>query len=317
MSFSSRSYISRIVRTKAGTVIRSLIEDTFKVRLVRADQATHGVRLWKPPGHFYSPIVNPIEADQHLAKIEARGVPNTLPSIRLDRDEMIKKWHSLLPFLNSNPFPEAKGAKYRYAFDNPNYSWGDGSSLHAMLRYHRPKRIIEIGSGWSSACMVDTVEHYLGGACSVTFVEPHPALVRELVGPWQAQYFEKPVQDVPLDIFKELEAGDIVFINSSHVVRTGSDVCFELFEILPCLRSGVLVHFHDMFWPFEYPRALAVDENRSWNELYAVRAFLTDNVHWRIILFNDYLARFERPMLQATYPQFLRNSGGALWLERT
>jgi predicted O-methyltransferase YrrM len=212
-----------------------------------------------------------------------------------------------------------KGSKYRYAFDNPAYSWGDGSGLHAMLRHHRPKRIIEIGSGWSSACMVDTVEHYLDGACSLTFVEPNPALVRELIGKFtgQARYFEQPVQHVPLAIFEELETGDIVFIDSTHVLRTGSDVCFELFEILPCLRPGVLVHFHDMFWPFEYPRAWAVDENRSWNELYAVRAFLTDNAHWRIILFNDYLARFERPMLEVTYPQFLRNSGGALWLERT
>jgi predicted O-methyltransferase YrrM len=295
----------RTARTNAGKVLRG-------IRLIGND-----VRLFVPPGHFYSPIVNPIEADGHLAEIAAKGVPSELPGIRLDRGEMIQKWHSLLPFLKSNPFPEAKGSKYRYAFDNPNYSWGDGSSLHAMLRHHRPKRIIEIGSGWSSACMIDTVEHYLGGACSVTFVDPYPALARELISAGRAQYFEKRVQDVPLEMFKELEAGDIVFIDSSHVLRTGSDVCFELFEILPCLRTGVLVHIHDMFWPFEYPRAWAVDENRSWNELYAVRAFLTDNANWRIILFNDYLARFERPMLEATYPQFLRDSGGALWLERT
>jgi len=93
-------------------------------------------------------------------------------------------------------------------------------------------------------------------------------------------------------------------------------VCFELFEILPRLSSGVLVHFHDMFWPFEYPRTWVVDENRSWNELYGVRALLTDNDAWRVLLFNDYLARLERPMIESTYPQFLRNSGGALWLMR-
>ena len=300
------NYIKGIARTKAGRFIRQPIENMF----IR-------VKLFVPPGHFYSPITNPIEADRHLAKIGARGVPNTLPGISIDRGEMIEKWHSLLPFLKSNPFPEAKASKYRYAFDNPNYSWGDGSSLHAMLRHHRPKRIVEIGSGWSSACMVDTIEHYLGGACSMTFVEPHPALMRDLIGEWQAQYIEKPVQDVQFGVFEELEAGDIVFIDSTHVLKTGSDVCFELFDILPRLRTGVLVHFHDMFWPFEYPRAWAVDDNRSWNELYAMRAFLTDNPHWRIIFFSDYLARFERPLLEATYPQFLRNSGGALWLERS
>ena len=132
----------------------------------------------------------------------------------------------------------------------------------------------------------------------------------------RVRVFEKPVQQVPLSIFDALQAGDILFINSTHVLRTGGDVCFELFEILPRLSRGVLVHFHDMFWPFEYPRSWSVDENRSWNELYAVRAFLSYNDAWGIVLFNDYLAKLERPMIEATYPQFLHNSGGALWLLR-
>ncbi len=121
-----------------------------------------------------------------------------------------------------------------------------------------------------------------------------------------------PVQHVPLSVFAALEAGDILFVDSTHVVRTGSDVCFELFEVLPCLARGVLVHIHDMFWPFEYSRQWAVEENRSWNELYAVRAFLSYNDAWRIVLFNDYLAKLERGMIEATYPQFLRSTGGAL-----
>jgi predicted O-methyltransferase YrrM len=305
-----RFYVSAL---QAGRSPVSIIEDFVSSNEFKTQNA---VKLFVPPGHFSSPIVNPIEADQHFRKLV---VPSALPGIKLSRDEMISTWHSLLPFLRSNPFPETKGHKFRYAFDNPAYSWGDGSTLHAMIRQHRPQRIIEIGSGWSSACMADTVEHYLDGACLLTFVEPYPALVQELLGNFlgQVQYFKKPVQDISLDVFRELEANDIVFIDSTHVLRTGSDVCFELFQILPCLRTGVLVHIHDMFWPFEYPRVWAVDENRSWNELYAVRAFLTNNADWRIVLFNDYLANFERPMLEATYPRFLRNSGGALWLEHS
>ena len=80
--------------------------------------------------------------------------------------------------------------------------------------------------------------------------------------------FNEPVQQVPLSILDALQADDILFIDSTHVLRTGSDLCFELFEILPRL-SPILVHFHDMFWPFEYPRSWVVEENRSWNELYA------------------------------------------------
>jgi len=149
-------------------------------------------------------------------------------------------------------------------------------------------------------------------------VHSNPTLLFDLIGEAasRVRLLKCPVQQVSLSIFDALQAGDILFIDSTHVLRTGSDVCFELFEILPRLSSGVLVHFHDMFWPFEYPRTWVVDENRSWNELYGVRALLTDNDAWRVLLFNDYLARLERPMIEATYPQFLRNSGGALWLMR-
>jgi hypothetical protein len=276
------------------------------------------VKLFVPPGHFYSPIVNPLEADRHLTALEGVPTPESVPGVMIDRAEMIQVWHSLLPFLTTTPFHESERPPFRYAFDNPNYSWGDGSVLHAMIRYHRPKRIIEIGSGWSSACTLDTVEQYLDTDCELTFVEPYPTLLLKLIGEAasRVRVLEKPVQQVPLSIFDALQAGDILFIDSTHVMRTGSDVCFELFEILPRLSRGVLVHFHDMFWPFEYPRSWSVDENRSWNELYAVRAFLTYNDAWRIVLFNDYLAKLERPMIEATYPQFLHNTGGALWLLR-
>ncbi|MBN9580225.1 MAG: class I SAM-dependent methyltransferase [Afipia sp.] len=276
------------------------------------------VELFVPPGHFYSPIVNVQEADWHLNKREAEPMPETLPGIALDQREMIEEWKSLLPYLTTVPFPNLKNPQFRYAFDNPAYAWGDGSILHAILRKYRPKRLIEVGSGWSSACIFDSVEQYLDGACELTFIEPHPQLLRDLLGEVadKVRILESPVQRVTLDVFEALEAGDVLFIDSTHVLRTGSDVCFELFDILPRLTSGVLVHIHDMFWPFEYPRQWVIDENRSWNELYAVRAFLSNNDAWRIVMFNDYLARTQRPLIEATYPNFLRNSGGALWLQR-
>ena len=281
-------------------------------------KAQDAIKLFVPPGHFYSPIVDPANANRHLLSLEARKTPDALLGIVIDKTQMIELWQSLLPYLKDIPFQEKKTQSLRYAFDNPAYSWGDASVLHAMLRLHRPKRFVEIGSGWSSACAVDTVEKYLNFECELTFIEPFPKLLRELIGKTKrrVQIIDQPVQQVPLRIFETLEAGDFLFIDSTHVLSTGSDVCFELFEILPRLASGVFVHFHDMFWPFEYPRAWAVDENRSWNELYAVRAYLTNNDLWRIVFFNDYFRRFEHPMIEATYPQFLRNSGGALWLRR-
>ena len=247
-------------RTHASVAEELISSDEFKTQTA--------YKLFAPPGHFYSPIVNTLEAERHLAALEGAPAPEFVPGIVIDRSQMVQTWHSLLPFLTTIPFHDSQKPPFRYAFDNPAYAWGDGSILHVMIRHHRPKRIIEIGSGWSSACTLDTVQEYLNNECDLTFVEPYPTLLLELIGEAasRVRIFNLPVQQMAMSFFDALEAGDILFIDSTHVMRTGSDVCFELFEILPRLASGVLVHFHDMFWPFEYPRSWVVDENRSWNE---------------------------------------------------
>lgn len=276
------------------------------------------VPLHVPPGHYYSPVTNPREAERAIAAIEAEPWPETLPGIGIDRGAMITTWNALLPYFSRNAFPVSPTQGFRYAYDNPSYSWGDGSVLQAMIRIFSPRRIIEVGNGWSSACMLDCVELYLEKECEFTFIDPHQGSLQELIGPTKAsvRFLECGVQEVPKEIFDDLEKDDILFIDSTHVLKTGSDVGFELFHILPRLKSGVLVHIHDMFWPFEYPRLWAVDENRAWNELYAVRAFLMFNEQWEIVMFNDYLAKIEPQMIESTWSPFLINSGGALWLRR-
>jgi hypothetical protein len=299
-----------------GRTPASIVDEFLECEEFRA--ATR-VKLFVPPGHFYSPVVDPAEAARHFAELEAAPLPDSVADVRLDRSEIVQTWRALLPYLTTVPFSGAGGPPFRYRFDNPAYSWADGSLLHAMLRHYRPSQVIEIGSGWSSACTVDTVEHYLDGACRLTFIEPYPELLHTLLGETKTpvRIMEQPVQHVPLDVFTSLQANDILFIDSTHVLRTGSDVCYELFEILPLLARGVIVHIHDMFWPFEYKRSWAVDENRSWNELYAVRALLANSDRWKIIMFNDWIFRFERDLIADTYPPFLNNTGGALWLQRT
>jgi predicted O-methyltransferase YrrM len=273
-----------------------------------------------PSGHYYSPIVDRDEADKYLRELEAKGVSDTLPGININRREMAQAWMAFLPFMLSCPFGEKPGGGFRYGFINPMYSWGDGCILYSMLRYYRPRRIIEIGSGWSSACIVDTAEHFLDKHCDITFIEPFPQTLREVLGAAaendRTRLLEARVQDVPLELFDSLGARDVLFIDSTHVLRTGSDVCRELCEILPRLAPGVIVHFHDMFWPFEYPRKWVVEENRSWNELYAVRLMLTNNQNWKVIMFNHYMAQLERELIEKTWPAFYNNPGGALWIEK-
>ena len=287
-----------------------------EVRIDRNEKGSSSHKLYVPLGHYFSPIVNVAEAEQYFKHLNIKDIEN-IPGIDVNKNDMIAVWNELLPFLTTNPFPDQPGMGFRYAFENGSYSWGDGSILHAMIRKHRPKRYIEIGSGWSSVCAVDTIERY-STVCQITFIEPYPDLLNGLLGKTKlsVDVAETSVQKVPVSLFDTLEQNDILFIDSTHVLRTGSDVCFELFEIMPRLKPGVLVHFHDIFWPFEYPAAWVIDDNRSWNELYAVRAFLTNNGQWEILFFNNYFAQMEKELIENTYPTFLKNSGGALWLRR-
>jgi hypothetical protein len=273
-------------------------------------------KVFAVPGSYQSPIANPAELQAYAAGLKSIGPE--LPGIAIDRAAMIATWERLVPILTTFPFPAAQTDGFRYYYENFYFGWGDALLLYGMLRAHAPQRYIEIGSGFSSACAVDTIDRFLDGKCELTFIEPHPQRLLGMLGmrTRTTRVFNMPVQGVALELFAELEAGDVLFIDSSHVMRTGSDVCFELLDVLPRLRSGVFVHIHDLHWPFDYPEEWILRQNRSYNEAYAVRAFLTDNPNWEIAFFNDYFARFEGPRVQQTFPQFSGNLGGSLWLRR-
>jgi predicted O-methyltransferase YrrM len=270
-----------------------------------------------PPGHFYSPVTDPALVEAHLA----RARPNRpTPGLRIDLDAMTELWRSFAPWLDPQPFPDEQEPGRRYWFRNPAYSYGDGAVLHCMLRKFQPRRIVEVGSGYSSLCSLETAERFLPEATSLAFVEPRPELLRGLIGEAEPrrtiEILPIPVQEAPLELFEQLEANDVLFIDSTHVLKTGSDVAFELFEVLPRLKPGVLVHFHDIGWPFEYSRRWAVEQNRSWNEAYGLRAFLTFNRRFEIIFFNDCFRRARRQEVERTAPWVLTNAGASIWLQR-
>jgi predicted O-methyltransferase YrrM len=311
-------YVSAIQKGLGYAEVAEIFVKSEEYQRLTNPTQSESVKLFVPPGHFYSPIVNPDDGKRHYAALARAPRPKGLAGINVNRAAMIELWRAFVPLFETIPFEAEKTGAFRYKFDNPSYSWGDGSVLNAMLRHFRPKRLIEIGSGWSSACTLDTVQFHLNSECELTCIEPYPQLLQSLLkdSDLSVQLIRKPVQMVSLETFDALQEDDFLFIDSTHVLRTGSDVCYELFEIMPRLAPGVLVHIHDMFWPFEYPPKWALEENRSWSEIYAVRAFLTDNPHWRVLMFNDYLVHFERSLIENTYPAFLRNGGGALWLQK-
>jgi len=167
--------------------------------------------------------------------------------------------------------------------------------------------------------MLDTNELFFDNSISLTFIEPHPQAFLSLMKRGDAKRIElvsSQLQDVGLDVFSRLSANDILFIDSSHVSKVGSDVNYLVFEILPLLQRGVYVHFHDVFYPFEYPQQWICDLGIAWNEAYLLRAFLQYNTSFRIAFFNTYLETFFEKEMRAVLPLCFNNTGGSIWLRK-
>ncbi len=267
------------------------------------------------PGHFYSPVPD-------LAEIEAQAgrifePHRKLAGIELRAAEQRELFATLAALAREAPFRRVPGTAGRYGIDNPNYGIGDASMLAAMLRHLRPRRYFEVGSGFSTAIALDVNEQHLAGNLEITAVEPYPELLRSVLRDGDGvEVIATPVQQVPLERFRALEANDVLFIDSSHVLKTGSDVHFLYTEVLPLLAEGVVVHIHDVFYPFEYLRHW-VEWGRAWNEDYLLHAFLCFNAAFEIMLWNHYLAQCHRELIEAELPAMLENTGGALWMRRT
>jgi predicted O-methyltransferase YrrM len=270
-----------------------------------------------PPGHFYSPI----PSLDDVARDEARLFgpwPREIPGIALREAEQLALLDRLQPYYPDGVFPVEKAAGFRYYFENLAYGYSDAVFYHMMIRYLKPKRIIEVGSGYSSCMALDTNELFLGNTVACTFIEPYPDVLLSLVSGEDRERVEviaTRLQDVSLERFAALEENDILFVDSTHVSKIGSDVNHIFFEIMPLLRPGVYVHFHDIFYPFEYLRDW-IYEGRAWNEAYLLRAFLTLNTSFEIVLFNTFLERFHRERFARQMPLCLRNEGGSIWIRK-
>ena len=172
--------------------------------------------------------------------------------------------------------------------------------------------------GYSTACALDTLDEVGLAQTRMTCIEPYPAALHRRLRSGdldRVTIIESIVQNVPVETFRELEDGDILFIDSTHVLKTGSDVHFELFDVLPSLKPGVLVHFHDIRWPFEYPAEFIFDRNFSWNEAYALRAFLMFNNRFSVFFYNSLFATLNQNLARETFPDFMLNVGSSIWLK--
>jgi hypothetical protein len=266
------------------------------------------------PGHFYSPIVS-INLVQKRESIIWQPFNNSVPEIDLASENQIKLLESFSEFYKDLAFAHEKDVN-RYYFDNDFFGYTDAVMLFSVIRFFKPKKIFEAGSGFSSALMLDIREKFSLNM-ELNFIEPYPKRLNSLLKKTDYQninIYQIAIQNFEMNKFEDLESGDIFFVDSTHVSKTGSDVNHILFNILPKLKKGVIIHFHDIFYPFEYPKSW-VFQGRSWNENYILRAFLMNNKNYEILIFADYLHKVH-PEAFEKMPLCYKNKGGSLWIRK-
>jgi len=276
------------------------------------------------PGHFYSPIPDIRDIERAANRIfDAQN--KQLPGIDLNEHGQIALLEMMAQYYGELPFPEESRDGSRFYLDNGFFSYGDAIVLFGMLRHFKPRRIIEVGSGFSSAAMLDVNDRFFDGEVEFTFIEPYPERLLSVLQPKdqrRATLERLPVQEIPLERFSVLEANDVLFIDSSHVARVDSDVLRLVFDILPSLNRGVIVHFHAIMWPFEYP-LIWYRDGRAWNEAYLLRAFLQFNSDFEILYSNSFMASCHKTLVEALMPLALKTPSGklvpgntSLWLRK-
>jgi hypothetical protein len=237
--------------------------------------------------------------------------------INLNEDTQLNLLKEFEIFYNEIPFKDQKIESLRYNFINDWYSYCDAIFLYSMIRYSKPKKIIEVGSGFSSAVSMDTNDLFFNSEINLEFIEPSPSRLIGLMNENDKSKYkihQTKVEDLPTEIFESLESGDILFIDSSHKFSYGNDLYYLFFKVIPKLKKGVLIHFHDILFPFEYSKE-AIDSKITWDEIYFLKNFLMFNESFEIKIFSDFISKFHKNKLEKL-PLCLKNTGGNIWIEK-
>lgn len=266
--------------------------------------------------HFYSPI--PVIEEIPESRWDG---PSELPGVDLRvEDALALLVGSLRPYLSEFRPPLNPSAPGQFWLNNGGYGAVDAEILYAVLRHLKPARVYELGSGVSShvihvAARANAKD---GNPLEHTIFDPFPYQAAAM-GPVPG-VTAYPVRTESVDPmrFSALQAGDVLFVDTTHTVRTGGDVTHIFLEILPRLAAGVTVHVHDIFLPYEYPRDWVIDQRRAWAEQYLLQAFLAYNDHFEVIMPNYAVARAAPDVLQEAIPSFDPKTvrPGAFWIRR-
>jgi hypothetical protein len=297
------------IRTATRDLIAHLVARSVPPEIFRDKRY---FRLWQSRGyhvtrvHFYEPIPDTTTLKEELWEH---------PSAMVGVDMRVEAQLELLA-----AFAERYKSEYE-GVDPITRGTPDWESLYCMVRHFRPRRIIEIGSGVSTrvaALAVEENRRRHGVDARLTAIEPYPSDELRSGFPGLAELKVTQVQDVPLSEFEALEENDLLFIDSSHVLKLGSDVQYEYLEVIPRLRAGVVVHVHDIFFPFDYRRDWPLDQAIFWNEQYLLQAFLAFNSAFEVLLSNSYVHHAHPDALRRAFGRYdpKVHQPGSFWMRR-
>lgn len=276
---------------------RSTIVRTSFAQVFRALQRL-GVNV--TPSHFYFPVPK-------LAALDRKDWHAKRPCSAVDLriEDQVATLAELIRFNDEWSFPEAITVKdHEFHFNNGYFERVDAEVAYSLIRQRRPRLVIEVGSGHSTLLLATALRRNAAedAAGELISIEPYPSARLTKGVPGLTRLIRKPVQAVDIETFRSLEANDILFIDSSHVVAMDSDVLHEFFRILPELAPGVLIHFHDIFTPLDYPEKFVMTNLCFWGEQYLLEAFLSYNQAFRVVWASSAMQLFHPQLLADSFP---------------
>jgi len=274
--------------------------------------------------HFYEPIPDTRTLADQLWLRQSQ-----LAGMNVNEQKQVEMINQFLRFKNEyDNFPKNRTSKtWQFYTNNPHFGPVDAEVLYCMIRHFQPKKMIEIGCGYSTYLSAEAIlknEEDNGFRADLTAIDPHPSGVLKSGFPGLSRLITKKIEDLDLEEYKALKENDILFIDSSHVLKIGNDVYHEYLEILPRLNKGVIVHIHDLFFPCEYPKMWVLKMRRFWNEQYLVQAFLAFNNAFEVLWCGSYMhlkhpdklteafASYNRATVRSTY----RPGATSLWIRK-
>ena len=296
----------------ASAVILKFLRSSGVARFPLSKKALLRVGVFPIRDQYYEPLFHP----KHLSK--PLSDERNLPGINWNLAEQLALLHAFSFQQEFDNILDTFVSDTTFYFQNGSYESGDAEFWYNMIRLKKPKKIIEVGSGNSTKMARLAIEANQKSdpnyQCKHVCIEPYEMPWLEQIG---VEVLRKKIEDVGVDFFSQLDAGDILFIDSSHMIRPQGDVLFEYLEVIPLLKPGVIVHIHDIFSPRDYPKEWIIDEVRFWNEQYLLEAFLSFNHEWKIIGAVNFLCHNHFDLLKEKCPKLTAGrEPGAFYMVR-